>query len=189
MNYATQNGTAVAGTDFVAKNGSLSFAPGETVKTVKVTLTNDAAFEASEAFNLALSAITNATTLDNIGTAIIFENDAAPVSNSRISVDDIFVDESQAYADFQVRLDAPNINPVSVGYQTDVNTATYSSSQDFVFTSGTLNFAPGETVKTVRVTMTNGSIAEAIENFELDLFSASVNATIADASGTRYHYR
>jgi hypothetical protein len=70
-------------------------------------LTNDAAFEASEAFNLALSAITNATTLDNIGTAIIFENDAAPVSNSRISVDDIFVDESQAYADFQVRLDAP----------------------------------------------------------------------------------
>ena len=182
MNYATQNGTAVAGTDFVAKNGSLSFAPGETVKTVKVTLTNDAAFEASEAFNLALSAITNATTLDNIGTAIIFENDAAPVSNSRISVDDIFVDESQAYADFQVRLDAPNINPVSVGYQTDVNTATYSSSQDFVFTSGTLNFAPGETVKTVRVTMTNGSIAEAIENFELDLFSASVNATIADAS-------
>ncbi|MBK9662862.1 MAG: hypothetical protein IPO71_07385 [Nitrosomonas sp.] len=70
-----------------------------------------------------MSAITNATTLDNIGTAIIFENDAAPVSNSRISVDDIFVDESQAYADFQVRLDAPNINPVSVGYQTDVNTA------------------------------------------------------------------
>lgn len=49
----------------------------------------------------------------------------------------------KAYADFQVRLDAPNINPVSVGYQTDVNTATYSSSQDFVFTSGTLNFAPG----------------------------------------------
>lgn len=34
----------------------------------------------------------------------------------------------------------------------------------------------------MRVTMTNGSIAEAIENFELDLFSASVNATIADAS-------
>ncbi|MBK9662861.1 MAG: hypothetical protein IPO71_07380 [Nitrosomonas sp.] len=30
-----------------------------------------------------------------------------------------------------------------------------------------MNFAPGETVKTVRVTMSNGSIAEAIENFEL----------------------
>jgi hypothetical protein len=39
MNYATQNGTAVAGTDFVAKNGSLSFcAWRETAKTVKVTL-------------------------------------------------------------------------------------------------------------------------------------------------------
>jgi hypothetical protein len=182
MNYATQNGTALAGSDFVAKNGSLSFAPGETAKTVKVTLTNDAAFESSEAFNLVLSALTNATTLDAIGTAIIFENDAAPVSNSRISVDDIFVDESQAYADFIVRLDAPNINPVTVNYRTDLNTATYGGNQDFVFTSGTLNFASGEMVKTVRVTMSNGSIAEAIENFEFNLSSPSANATIVDAS-------
>ncbi|SEP63509.1 beta strand repeat-containing protein [Nitrosomonas ureae] len=180
MNYATQNGTALAGSDFVATNGSLKFAPGETAKTVKVTLVNNAAFEASEAFNLVLSALTNATTLDAIGTAIIFENDAAAVSNSRISVDDIFVDESQAYADFLVRLDAPNINPVTVNYRTDLNTATYGGNQDFVFTSGTLNFAPGEMVKTVRVTMSNGSIAEAIENFEFNLSSPSANATISD---------
>ncbi len=182
MNYATQNGTALAGSDFVATNGSLKFAPGETAKTVKVSLVNNTAFEASESFNLVLSALTNATTLDNVGTAIIFENDAAAVSNSRISVDDIFVDESQAYADFIVRLDAPNINPVTVNYRTDLNTATYGGNQDFVFTSGTLNFAAGEMVKTVRVTMSNGSIAEAIENFELNLSSPSANATIADAS-------
>ena len=182
MNYATQNGTALAGSDFVATNGSLKFAPGETAKTVKVSLVNNTAFEASESFNLVLSALTNATTLDNVGTAIIFENDAAAVSNSRISVDDIFVDESQAYADFIVRLDAPNINPVTVNYRTDLNTATYGGNQDFVFTSGTLNFAAGEMVKTVRVTMSNGSIAEAIENFEFNLSSPSANATIADAS-------
>ncbi len=179
MNYATQNGTALAGSDFVAKNGALSFAPGETAKTVKVTLTNDAAFESSEAFNLALSAITNATTLDNIGTAIIFENDAAPVSNSKIYVDDTFVDESQTYADFQVRLDAPNTATVTVNYSTFQNTA--GNNTDFVPTSETLTFAPGEMVKTVRVSMLGGATVEAIESFYLGLSSPSANATITDA--------
>ncbi|HRB98021.1 MAG TPA: Calx-beta domain-containing protein, partial [Nitrosomonas sp.] len=107
---------------------------------------------------------------------------------SNILVDDVFVDETNANAIFTVRLDVADINPITVSYQTDVNTATYSSSQDFVFTSGTLTFNPGEVSKTVSVSITNNAIAEAIENFELDLFSASVNATIVDASalGTIY---
>ncbi len=183
MNYATQNGTAVAGSDFVTKNGSLSFAPGETAKTVKVTLINDNTLppgEASEAFNLVLSGITNATTLDPNGTAIIFENDAAPVNNSSISVDDIVVDESQTYADFLVRLDAPNTGTVKVNYATSNGTAVYNS--DYVYTTGTLTFAPGEMVKTVRVTMFDGFTVEAIENFTLDLYTPSANATIADTS-------
>ena len=184
MNYATQNGTATAGSDFVTKNGSLSFAPGETAKTVKVTLINDTTpppGEASEAFNLVLSGITNATALDAIGTAIIFENDASQVNNSNISVDDIVVDESQTYADFLVRLDAPNTGTVTVNYVTDTNTAIYNS--DYMHTSGKLTFAPGEMVKTVRVTLLDGAIVESVENFVLNLSSPSANATIADASG------
>ncbi|SOD22098.1 Calx-beta domain-containing protein [Nitrosomonas ureae] len=183
MNYATQSGTAVAGSDFIAKNGSLVFAPGETFKTVKVTLTNDNAFEASEAFNLSLSALTNATTLDAIGTAIIAENDAAPVSNSKISVDDIFVDESQTYADFVVRLDAPNTGAVIVNYDTVAGTAGSNAERDYSSAGGYLTFAPGEMVKTIRVTLLNNTIAEVTENFYLRLPSASVNATIADAIG------
>ncbi|WP_297325435.1 Calx-beta domain-containing protein [Nitrosomonas sp.] len=162
MNYATQNGTAIAGADFVAKTGSLSFAPGETAKTVKVTVTNDAAFENAEAFNLALSALTNATTLDGVGTATIFENDAAPVGNSRISVDDVVVDESQTYADFLVRLDAPNTAAVTVNYATSANTAAFNP--DYPHFTGSLMFAPGEMVKTVRVSLLGGTTAEVAEN-------------------------
>jgi hypothetical protein len=95
MNYATQNGGALAGSDYVATSGSLNFAAGETAKTVKVTLLNDTASESSEAFNLVLSALSGATSLDPVGTAIIAENDAAQVSTSNISVDDIVVGESQ----------------------------------------------------------------------------------------------
>ncbi len=180
MNYATQNGTAVAGADFVTKTGSLSFAPGETAKTVKVTITNDAAFENAEAFNLALSAITNATALDGIGTATIFENDAALVGNSRISVDDVVVDESQTYADFLVRLDAPNTAAVTVNYATSANTAAFNS--DYLHLTGSLMFAPGEMVKTVRVSLLGGTTAEAAESFQLVLSSPSANATIVDGS-------
>jgi uncharacterized protein (DUF1778 family) len=100
MNYATQDGTALAGSDYVATSGSLNFAAGETAKTVKVTLLNDTVSESSEAFNLVLSALSGATSLDPVGTAIIAENDAAAVSTSNILVDDIVVGESQTYADF-----------------------------------------------------------------------------------------
>jgi hypothetical protein len=77
MSYATQNGGALAGADYVATSGSLNFAAGETAKTVKVTLLNDTASESSEAFNLVLSALSGATSLDPVGTAIIAQNDAA----------------------------------------------------------------------------------------------------------------
>ena len=40
--YTTQDGTALAGSDYVAASGTLNFAPGETAKTVKVQLINDA---------------------------------------------------------------------------------------------------------------------------------------------------
>jgi len=178
MDYATQNGGALAGVDFVATSGSLNFAAGETAKTVKVTLINDTAPESSEAFNLVLSALNGATTLDPVGTAIIAENDAAAVSNSNLLVDDIVVGESQDYADFLVRLDRPNTATVEVNYSTFQRTAS-GNYYDYVNASGYLTFAPGEMVKTVRVEMINDSALEETESFGLELSSQSANATLA----------
>ena len=177
MNYTTANGSALAGTDYIASSGSLSFAPGETAKTVKVSLVNDNLSELSEAFNLVLSSLVGATTLDAVGTAIIHENDAPPVSNSKISVDDVVVGESEVYADFQVRLDAPNTDTVTVGYQNFSGTAGINF--DALGQQGFLTFAAGETVKTVRISLLGDTLLEATENFGLQLFSPSANATIA----------
>ena len=177
MSYATQNGTALAGADYVAASGTLSFAAGETAKTVKVSLLNDATPESSEAFNLVLSGFVGGTTLDPVGTAIIGENDAPAVATSNLTVEDVTVGESQTYADFLVRLDTPNTTAVTVNYQTFNGTAVGGS--DVVGQSGFLTFAAGETVKTVRVTLLNDTVAESIENFGFQLFSPSANATIA----------
>ncbi|MCC5635101.1 hypothetical protein LC593_04385 [Nostoc sp. CHAB 5844] len=176
INYATQNGAAVAGSDFVATSGTLNFAPGETAKTVKVTLLNDTISEISEAFNLVLSNLTNATTQDPIGTVIINENDGTTVAKSNIIVDDITVGESDAYADFLVRLDAPNTGVVTVNYTTFNSTADVF---DYDGQGGTLTFAPGETVKTVRVTLKNDANIESSQNFGFQLYSPSANAALA----------
>ncbi|MEF8756314.1 MAG: Calx-beta domain-containing protein [Accumulibacter sp.] len=179
MSYATQDAGALAGSDYVATSGSLNFAPGEMAKTVKVVLLDEIASESSEAFNLVLSALSGATTLDPVGTAIIAANDAQQVAKSNISVDHVVVGESQAYADFLVRLDQPNTNTVTVDYRTSSRTASSYSAADFVGQDGTLAFAPGEMVKTVRATLANDTESEPTESFRLLLSGASDNATIA----------
>ncbi|MDE0176287.1 MAG: fibronectin type III domain-containing protein [Defluviicoccus sp.] len=55
VDYATSNGTAVAGTDYEAASGTLTFAAGETSKTVTVTLLDDAHDEGTETYTLTLS--------------------------------------------------------------------------------------------------------------------------------------
>ncbi len=178
LNYATQDGTAQAGSDYVGLSGSLNFAAGEVTKTVKVSMINDSLAEPSESFNLVLSSLVNATSLDPVGTAIINENDANPVSSPTIRVDDITVGEDQTYAEFTVRLSAPSNNTVSVGYNQSNQTA--SNGNDYAsLGSEVLHFAPGETVKTVRVALYDDSTAEGTENFLFNLFSP-VNATVAN---------
>ena len=55
VNYATADGTAKAGEDYTATSGSLTFAAGERVKTVRVPLLDDAIDEGEETFTLRLS--------------------------------------------------------------------------------------------------------------------------------------
>ena len=55
VDYATADGTAVAGADYTAASGTLTFAPGETAKTVSVALLDDAIDEGKETFTLELS--------------------------------------------------------------------------------------------------------------------------------------
>ena len=55
VNYATADGTAKAGEDYTATSGTLTFAPGETEKTVAVTIIDDEVEDSGETFTLVLS--------------------------------------------------------------------------------------------------------------------------------------
>ena len=55
VNYGTSDGTATAGADYTAASGTLTFAAGETSKTVSVAVLDDALDEGSETLTLTLT--------------------------------------------------------------------------------------------------------------------------------------
>ncbi|MDB5695138.1 MAG: hypothetical protein JWN21_681, partial [Sphingomonas bacterium] len=77
VDYTTANGTALAASDYVATSGQVSFAAGETSKTVAVPVIGDTRTESSEAFTLTLANPSGATLGDLSGTATITDNDGA----------------------------------------------------------------------------------------------------------------
>jgi len=75
VKYATANGSATAGSDYTGLSGTLSFAPGETSKTVSVAVTGDTLSEANETFLVNLSSPAYATLANAQGLASIVNDD------------------------------------------------------------------------------------------------------------------
>ena len=66
VDWTTADGTAIAAADYVAAEGSLTFAPGQTEATIAVVVFNDALDEGDETFTIALSNPANATATGTI---------------------------------------------------------------------------------------------------------------------------
>ncbi|MFN2271891.1 MAG: DUF2341 domain-containing protein, partial [Anaerolineae bacterium] len=79
VDYATSDGTAAAGLDYVAASGTLTFTPCTSVQTFTVTINDDSIDEVDETINLTLSGPSNAViTGTNPVTLTIIDNDPAP---------------------------------------------------------------------------------------------------------------
>ena len=179
VDYATADGSAIAGADYVAATGNLVFNPGQTSRPITVTVSGDVLDEIDETFTLALTNATNATIADNLALGTITDNDPLPT----VSVNDVAVaegDTGAVVATFTVSLNAPSGRAVSVDYATANNTATTPA--DYAAALGTLNFAAGETTKTVDVTVNGDTLDEINETYFLNLANPS-NATIGNGSG------
>ena len=78
VRYATSDGSAVAGADYVAASGMVRFEAGETVKTVHVVVLEDAHDEGKETMTLTLSRPFGAEVSDGVATGTIVNTDALP---------------------------------------------------------------------------------------------------------------
>jgi hypothetical protein len=75
VNFTTADGTATAGSDYVANSGTLTFSPGTTTQNVNVMVNGDSVNEADETFFVNLTSPTNATISDGQGMGTIFNDD------------------------------------------------------------------------------------------------------------------
>ena len=85
VDFATADGNATAPADYQANNGTLTFNPGETTKTVTVLVNGDTLDEANETFFVNLSNAVNGVIIDNQGRGTINDNDPAP----SLSINDV----------------------------------------------------------------------------------------------------
>ncbi|MGI0485865.1 beta strand repeat-containing protein [Pantanalinema rosaneae CENA516] len=79
VDYTTVNGTATAGSDYIATSGTLAFKPGETNKTISVVINGDTIVESDETFSLTLHDPINVELAVNQAVARIL-NDDAPIT-------------------------------------------------------------------------------------------------------------
>jgi len=178
--YATANGTATAGSDYTATNGTLTFADGETTMTFNVPVIDDAAVESSENFTVTLSNPTGGATLGAAvtSTVTITDNDSGQTQPGVLSISQptVSVGEGAGSVTFTINRTSGSDGIVTVNYATANGTATAGS--DYTSNSGTLTFAAGETSKQVTVAILEDAIDEPNETFTLTLSAPTGGATL-----------
>jgi chitinase len=181
VDYLTSDSGATAGSDYQAASGTLTFAPGETEKTISIAVLGDQLFEPNETFTVSLTNPTGALIADGTGIGTIVNDDS---SLPRITISDVARVEGRngkTLVVFTVTLSAPSATPVKVNYVTADGTA--RAGEDYEAATGTLTFAPGETTKTLTIKVKGDQKKEADETFFVDLFGSSSNSLLLNSRG------
>lgn len=191
VGYATADGTAQAPGDYLPANGTLVFEPGRTGARFRVVVVDDSLREpARELFEVRLGQASNAGVGDGVAAGQIRDDDPLPV----ISVGNVTItepDSGSVNAAFTVTLSNPTTELVTVRFGTRSRSA--DAGEDYTTTAGTLQFMPGEIVKTIAVPVLADTAAENIETFALSIGPDNnarwpggwVTGTIFDRSGPR----
>ena len=172
VEFSTAAGSATEGADYQSSQGTITFNPGETSKTITIVTNGDLLCEANEVFFVNLTNSMEAAILDHQGRVTTKNDDKAP----SLSIGDVTVLEGNV-AVFTVVLSAPSGLDVRVNYA--AANATAKANQDYSAETGTLTFAAGETTKTIRVNVGSTIVGNAAKQFAVNL-SAPLNAVFAD---------
>ena len=156
------NGVTLAG-------GILTVPAGVTAFSITLPTTQDALDEIDETVPVTVGGVT--------GTGTITDDDATPT----LSINDVTVNEAAGTATFTVTLSAASGQTVTVGYNSSNGSATAGSDYT-ALVPGTLTFAPGMVSQTITVNISNDTVFESSEDFNVNL-TAPTNAAIADGVG------
>jgi hypothetical protein len=183
VHYQTSDGTANSGSDYQSTSGELSFAPGQTLRNIDVSVYGDLVHEIDESFAVDLSDPTNATIASSHAEGVIVNDDTPPT----LHIDDVSIAEGQSgtcQVLFTVYLSVKSELEVRVDYATADGSATAGS--DYQSASGNLTFPPFQEMlnetQAIAVTIKGDTVPEGDETFFVDLSGPS-NATLANTQG------
>jgi uncharacterized repeat protein (TIGR01451 family) len=169
VQFQTLDGTAIAGQDYNAASGSITFSPGTTNRSIPISagLRGNTLVESNRYYFVRLTNAVNAVLAQTLVKITILDDDYNTLTVSNVSVPEGNTGNTGAV--FAVRLLNPSAQTVRVDYR--VSSLTATSGQDFLSRSGTLAFAPGVTNVTVSVVVTGDALFEANESFLFELIN------------------
>lgn len=172
VDYATANGSAISGPDYAGVTGTLTFATNETSKSFTLVAFDDVDVEGNETFSVSLSNPTGGASIQN-GTAVITitDQDSATVQFAPVAYT---AHTTNGVVTLTVTRTGNTSSASSVNWATAEGTA--RNNRDFGPASGTLNFAAGETTKTIDIVIYDDRIPESRELFTVTLSAPSGTA-------------
>ncbi len=169
----------------VLPSGTVSFAAGETSKTITVNVASDTVVEASEGFTVTLSNPSAGATLDTASAVGTIRNDDAVLSIATASADKAEGQSGTTPFTFTITRSGDTDSTHSVAWSLTGSGGNPASAPDFVgnvLPSGTVSFAAGETTKTITVNVAGDTVVESGEGFTVTLSNPSTGATLGTAS-------
>lgn len=170
VNYATSNGTALAGTDYTATNNTLTWNAMETgIKTFSVPLINDSETEGDETIFLILSNAVQCTLGSSNSIIVITDNDGPPsISFASTTASGL---ESVTATNLLLSLSHTSSEQITVQY--DAIGGTASNSVDYVLASGIATVEVGSTSAQIPLSIINDTIDESNETVIVQLSNPS----------------
>ncbi len=173
VSYATTPGSATSGVDYLPVSGTVTFAPGETFKTVTVPILDDPYAELDERFYISLSAPISATLYGTGAGSIKIVDDEPEPSIVEFAAANQSISEAAGTVSVTIIQDGIYTGTVHADLHTVDGTAL--AGVDYQPISLTLTFPPGVLTQTVDIPLVNDNALENGETFQVVL-SNPINA-------------
>ena len=176
VSYTTSNGTAMAGSDFTTKSGTVTFTANQTTKTINVPIINDSLVEGNETFNFEISLPANPTVslgAQKAAVVTITDDDTAGQPTVTFDSGSATINEGAGTVTIGVSLSKVAAGDITLTYSTQNGSATAGS--DFTGTgAGTksVTFAAGTTKQSIVIPIADDTVVESAETFTVLLQEA-----------------
>jgi hypothetical protein len=174
VHYATSDGTATAGTNYIAASDALTFGPGETSKTFTIYISDDGVADGDKTLRVTLSGTVGGS-LGSPATAVVTITNTDGTSGGggqvQFAAASYSVGENGSAVTITVTRTGDATGSLTVQYATSDGTA--QAGVNYMAAADTLTFGPGETSKTFTISVSDDGVADGDKTVQLTLSGAT----------------